>query len=73
MRYTLVLLSLSFALAGCGSGEPEHPVKPIASVPPATTDFSRFTPEEKIKYIENSKAPDSEKQKAIAQVKAGKL
>jgi len=74
-RILVALAAFSFTLvvAGCGSSEPEHPIKPLTTRPAQTTDFSSFTPDEKIKYIQNSKAPEAEKQKAIDQVKAGKL
>ncbi len=75
-RFTSALIALStvFALAGCGASTPEHVEKPLSSHEAPTVDFKSLkTPEEKIKFIEDSKAPESEKQKAIAQVKAGKI
>lgn len=66
--------SMASAIAGCGSSEPVHEVKPITARPVAPVDAQNLkTPEEKIKYIQNSNAPESEKKKAIAQVQAGQL
>lgn len=64
----------ALVVAGCGSSEPQHQVQPLSARPPVQNDYQNLkTPEDKIRYIENSKAPESEKQKAIAQIKAGKL
>jgi len=75
-RSTLPLLAslLAIALTGCGSSEPAHEVKPLTTRPAPTQDMTKLTtPEEKIQYIENSKAPDSVKKQAIQQIKDGKL
>jgi hypothetical protein len=73
MRFTPIFcLSVILLACGCGSSQPEHEVKPLTARPVdknAPTQFS--TPEEKIRYIENSKAPESVKQQAIAKIKAG--
>jgi len=56
--------------SGCGPSAQEHVVKPLASRP--TANIPTFnTPEDKIRYIQNSKAPDSVKKSAIARIEAG--
>jgi PBP1b-binding outer membrane lipoprotein LpoB len=68
------LLLIAVLAAGCGSSAPAHEVRPLAERPPVPTDVQNLkTPEDKIRYIENSNAPESEKEKAIAQIRAGKL
>lgn len=72
MRQLATAFLVACILAGCDKGEPTRPVKPLTQVPP--TDYSQLrTPEDKIRYIENSKAPKEEKDRAIAQIRAGKL
>lgn len=73
LKIPIALFVLSLIVVGCGSSEPAHPEKPLTAPPAQTTDFSKFTAEQKIEYIQNSKAPEAEKQKAIDQIKAGKL
>jgi len=76
MKYqtTLPFLACLLAAASCGSSEPAHEVKPLTARPAPTQDMSKLTtPEEKIQYIENSKAPDAVKKQAIQQIKDGKL
>lgn len=64
----------AFALVGCGSSQPEHQEQPLSARPPVESNFKQLkTKEEKIKYIQESKAPDSEKQRAIAEIEAGRL
>lgn len=74
----VVKLSLCVALGGllgCGTSAPSHEEKPLVSRPsggPNTFDQLK-TPEEKIRYIENSGAPEVEKKRAIEQIKSGRL
>lgn len=76
MRLALAL-ALGLLALGCGSSQPEHEEKPLSSTNQPSSSQSEFdrltTPEEKIKFIENSKAPEAEKKKAIEQIKSGKL
>lgn len=73
-KRTVFPLSLALMAVGCGPSEPAHEIKPLTERPPVQNDFTKLkTPEEKIKFIENSGAPAEEKQKAIAQVRAGTL
>lgn len=66
--------SAALAAGGCGSSGSEHPVRPLTARPPATSRFQKLTtPEEKIRFIESSGAPQSEKDKAIARVRSGQL
>jgi len=60
-------------LAGCGAPKPEHAEQPISERPKPAIDFKSLSKEEKIKYIQSSKAPDTEKQRAIGEVNAGRL
>ena len=70
----LALGAVLIALAGCGSAEPAREVTPLTARPPVENDFSKLkTPEEKIEFIQKSKAPDAEKARAISQVRAGAL
>lgn len=70
----LPLLVIPVVLSACGSSEPQHEVKPLTERPPVVNDFSKLkTKEEKIKFIQNSPAPDAEKAAAIAKVNAGSL
>lgn len=69
----IVTLFVASCVWACGS-EPQREVKPLTSRPTPTVDYTKLrTPEEKIAYIENSNAPESEKQAAIERIKAGKL
>lgn len=64
----------TFFVFGCGSSQSDHEVKPLTERPPVTSPFKALkTPEEKIKYIQNSGAPESEKAAAIEKIKAGQL
>jgi len=67
------LILFALLVVGCGASQPEHVEKPLAAKPPQQDIKSFSSPEEKIRYIQNSKAPDAEKEKAIAQVRAGTL
>lgn len=65
---------LPVVVAGCGSSEPVRAERPLTARPAPTGGITASsTPEEKIRYIQNSKAPDAEKEKAIAQIRAGTL
>jgi hypothetical protein len=69
-----IALLVALAASGCGSSEPAHEVRPLAARPEAPNDLANLkTPEQKIEYIRNSPAPPEEKEKAIAQIRAGKL
>jgi ABC-type uncharacterized transport system auxiliary subunit len=71
---SFVALAALAAMAGCGPSEPVRQIKPLTERPPVQNDFTKLkTPEEKIKFIENSGAPEAEKQRATAQVRAGNL
>jgi hypothetical protein len=71
----MAVAACAFGAVGCGSSAPEHVEKPLATRPQASaSEFDKLkTPEEKIKYIENSGAPEVEKKRAIEQIKSGKL
>ena len=72
MNVSWVVLAL--VLGGCGSSQPEHAIQPIKALPPVKNAFKDLkTPEEKIKFVENSRAPENAKQDAIARIKAGQL
>lgn len=60
-------------LTGCGASQPEHPEQPLTTRPAPATDFKSLSKEEKIKYIQNSPAPEEEKKRAIGEVNAGRL
>ena len=71
---SFVALAALAAMAGCGPSEPAREIKPLTQRPPVQNDFTKLkSPEEKIKFIESSGAPEAEKQRAIAQVRAGNL
>jgi len=74
MRTRIALLITALLAAGCGSPEAEHQEKPLTEKPAVTGGIGpNSTAEEKIKYIENSKAPEQTKKDAIAKIKAGQL
>ncbi len=74
IKFPSSLLAVSIVLVGCGSSQPEHVEQPLSARPAVVNDFTKLkTPEEKIKFIQDSKAPDSEKARAIADVQAGKI
>ncbi len=74
MNTRIAPLSILLFVAGCGSSEPEHKEKPFTEKPPVTGGIGpNSTAEEKIKYIENSKAPEDVKKAEIAKIKAGQL
>lgn len=75
MEVRFPALAAALALLGCGPSQPEHTERPLAARPAATANAfdSLKTPEEKIKYIENSGAPEFEKKRAIEQIKSGAL
>jgi hypothetical protein len=74
MRTRIVLFIIAIFAIGCGSPEPEHQEKPLTEKRAVTGGIGpNSTAEEKIKYIENSKAPEQTKKDAIAKIKAGQL
>lgn len=74
MRPGIAILITAILAVGCGSSEPEHEEKPFTEKPVVTGGIGpNSTPEEKIKYIENSKAPEATKKEAIAKIRAGQL
>jgi len=66
-----VAVLTALTMSGCGSSAPEHPVKPLA-VRPAAPSQSFNTVDDKIRYIENSKAPESVKKSAIERLRSGR-
>jgi hypothetical protein len=73
-RERFLVLGIVAGLVGCGASAPEHAVKPLKARPVVQNPFtSASTAEDKIRFIQGSKAPDSVKESAIARVKAGQL
>jgi len=72
--FVIAILPIALVAIGCGSSTPPQTEKPLSAPPTTPNQFQSLkTPEEKIKFIEESKAPESEKKKAIEKIRAGQL